>query len=314
MDDGANDHGEAVDDIDAGQSDAGQSDAGQSGAGQSDAGPCVVETIDDATRGLDVCGDLFRSEPIRSTPVTTSLYPGRASALLRVSNGATTVGVAAREAEGYTLTPLGPGAAAALADLLPIEGPITLLGAAGDVVDVAGRWSERCDGAVATTTMFRWYRLGGSVDSKKRTGALRVADGTSIDRAVSWMVAFGDDVGLPLSVDAAAARLGDAIHEGRLFEWVARDEVVSQLTVSPARFGVVRINGVYTPPARRREGYSSAITAAVAARQIARQKVDDVVIDQPASLGVTNRMYRRLGFVSIWDTLAANLSPGSSTP
>ncbi len=273
---------------------------------------CVVETIDDASKGLDRCGDLFRSKPIRSTPVTTSLYPGRASALLRVSNGADTVGVAAEEAEGYTLTPLGAGAAAALADVLAIDRPSTLLGAPGDVVDVAGRWSERCDGAVDTGTMFRWYRLAELVETRKHKGALRVADTASIDRAASWMVAFGEDVGLPLSSDAAAARVGDAIHEGRLFEWVVGDEVVSQLTISPARFGVVRINGVYTPPKLRKDGHSSAITAAAAAQQISRQKVDDVVIDQPASTGVTNRMYRRLGFVSVWDTLAVHLIPGPS--
>jgi hypothetical protein len=275
----------------------------------SDVGECVVETIDDASKGLDACGDLFRREPVRSTPVTTSLYPGRASALLRVSKGADTVGVAAEEAEGYTLTPLGSGAAAALAAVLPIDRSSTLLGAAGDVVDIAGRWSERCDGAVDTGTMFRWYRLGELVEGKKRKGALQVADSASIERAASWMVAFGADVGLPLSADAAAARVGDAIHEGRLFEWVAGDEVVSQLIISPARLGVVRINGVYTPPPLRKHGYSSAITAAVAAQQIARQKVDDVVIDQPASTGVTNRMYRRLGFVSVWDTLAVRLVP-----
>lgn len=289
--------------------DGDDTDAGSGGESASDVNECVVETIDDASKGLDACGDLFRREPVRSTPVTTSLYPGRASALLRVSNGADTVGVAAEEAEGYTLTPLGPGAAAALADVLPIDRPSTLLGAAGDVVDVAGRWSERCDGAVDTGTMFRWYRLGELAEGKKRKGSLRVADSAAVERAASWMMAFGDDVGLPLSAEAAASRVGDAIHEGRLFEWVAGDEVVSQLIISPARFGVVRINGVYTPPPLRKHGHSSAITAAVAGQQIARGKVDDVVIDQPASTGVTNRMYRRLGFQSVWDTLALRLVP-----
>lgn len=270
---------------------------------------CVVETIDDATKGLDVCGDLFRREPIRSTPVTTSLYPGRASALLRVSDGPDTVGVAAAEAEGYTLTPLGPGAAAALAAVLPIDRSSTLLGAAGDVVGIAGHWSERCDGAVDIGSMFRWYRLRGVPETKKRKGTLRVADGAAQRRAASWLEAFGDDVGLPISAEAATARIGDAINESRLFEWVVGDEVVSQLTISPARFGVVRINGVYTPPALRKDGHSSAIATAVAAQQTARQKVDEVVLDQPASTAVTNRMFRRLGFVSVWDTLAVRLLP-----
>ncbi|MEP1125456.1 MAG: hypothetical protein ABJH68_16340 [Ilumatobacter sp.] len=277
--------------------------------GHDGAAACSVEIIADASKGLDVCGDLFRREPIRSTPVTTSLYPGRASALLRVSAGSVTVGVAAEEAEAYTLTPLGPGAAAALADVLPIDRPSTLLGAAGDVADVAGRWTERCDGAVDTGPLFRWYRLGEAPETRKHKGALRAAGTASIDRAARWMVEFGVDVGLPVSVDAARTRVTDAIHEGRLFEWVIGDEVVSQAIISPARFGVVRINGVYTPPPLRKDGHSSAITAAVATQQVARQKVDDVVIDQPASTAVTNRMYRRLGFASAWNTLAVRLVP-----
>lgn len=288
-----------------------ESDAATATEAGDDVPACAVETIVDASKGLDACGDLFRREPIRSTPVTTSLYPGRASALLRVSNGADTVGVAAEEAEGFTLTPLGPGAAHALADVLPIDRPCTLLGAASDVADIAGRWSERCDGAVDAGTIFRWYRLAELVKGKRHKGALRVADGASAGRAASWMVAFGLDVELPLTAEAAEARMGDAIHEGRLFEWVVGDEVVSQLIISPARLGVVRINGVYTPPPLRRFGHSSAITAAVAAQQIARQKVDDVVIDQPASTAVTNRMYRRLGFESVWNTLSLRLTPGT---
>lgn len=63
--------------------------------------------------------------------------------------------------------------------------PSTLLGGAGDVVDIAGRWSERCDGAVDTGTMFRWYRLGELADGKKRKGSLRVADGAAAARSAA---------------------------------------------------------------------------------------------------------------------------------
>ena len=92
-------------------------------------------------------------------------------------------------------------------------------------------------------------------------------------------------------------------------EWRVGDDAVSQLLVSPVRFGVVRINGVYTPPPLRKDGHSGAITAAVAAEQIARQKVDDIVLDQPASNAATNRMYRRLGFAGVADALVVELVP-----
>ena len=47
----------------------------------------------------------------------------------------------------------------------------------------------------------------------------------------------------------------------------------------------------------------------LAAEQIARQKVDEIVLDQPASNAATNRMYRRLGFESVADALVVRLVP-----
>jgi hypothetical protein len=280
-----------------------------------DAPAARVEAIDDASRGLEACGDLFRADPIGSSPVTITLYPGRSSELLRVHHEGRTIGAAVSEATGtdaasYTLTPLGPGAAVALADELPIDRQIRLAGPPSDVAMVAGRWSDRCNGAVDTGGLFRWYRLRTLDDGRRhRKGRLDVASSDSIERAVDWLMAFADDVELPITRDIAAIRIGDAVNEGRLMEWRVGDEVVSQLMVSPVRFGVVRINGVYTPPALRKDGHSGAITAAVAAEQIARQKVDEIVLDQPASNAATNRMYRRLGFESVADALVVRLVP-----
>jgi hypothetical protein len=273
-----------------------------------------VEAIDDASRGLDACGDLFRADPIGSSPVTITLYPGRSSELLRVHDGGNTIGAAVSEATGtataaYTLTPLGPGAAPALAAALPIDRRARLTGRPGDVSAVAGHWSDRCDGAIDTCGLFRWYRLHELAEGRRRKGHLEVATRDSIDRGVAWMSAFAEEIGLPIAHDVADTRIGDAVNEGRLMQWRVGDDVVSQLVVSPARFGVVRINAVHTPPELRKHGYSGAITAAVAAEQIARQKVSEIVLDQPASNATTNRMFRRLGFVAVADALVVELVP-----
>ncbi len=271
-----------------------------------------VEAIDDASRALEACGDLFRADPIGSSPVTITLYPGRSSELLRVHDEGRTIGAAVSEATGtdaaaYTLTPLEPGAVSVLADALPVDRRVRLAGRPSDVAAVAARWSDRCDGAIDTGQLFRWYRLRDLDDGRRRKGRLGVASRDSLERAVDWMMAFSDDVGLPIAHDVATTRIADAVNEGRLMEWCVGDDVVSQLMVSPARFGVVRINGVYTPPALRKDGHSGAITAAVAAQQIARQKVDEIVLDQPASNAATNRMYRRLGFEGVAESLVVQL-------
>ncbi len=284
------------------------------GQPSADAPTARVEAIDDASRGLDACGDLFRADPIGSSPVTITLYPGRSSELLRVHDNGRTIGAAVSEATGtdtasYTLTPLGDGAAVALADALPVDRQIRLAGRPSDVATVAGRWSDRCNGAIDTGGLFRWYRLRALDEGRRRKGRLAVADRDSIERGVDWLTAFADDIGLAMTREIAATRVGDAINEGRLMEWRVGDDVVSQLLVSPARFGVVRIDGVYTPPQLRKDGHSGAITATVAAEQIARQKVDEIVLDQPASNAATNRMFRRLGFESVADALVVRLVP-----
>ncbi|MFT6764528.1 MAG: hypothetical protein ACJAXA_003197 [Candidatus Aldehydirespiratoraceae bacterium] len=268
-----------------------------------------IESIADASKGLEACGDLFRADPIGCSPVTVTLYPGRSSKLLRVTHGSDTIGAAVAEENGWTLAPLGEGAAEVIADELPIDRRLQLTGRPGDVAAIAGRWSDRCDGAIDTGDLFRWYRLGELNEPKKRKGELAVASRDRIDEAVTWLQAYGDDVGLPIAADVAATRVSDAVNEGRLMEWRLGDDIVSQLIVSPVRLAVVRLNAVYTPVALRKDGYSSAIVAAVAAQQIARQKVDHVVFDQPAFNGATNRMYRRLGFESVSESLVVWLTP-----
>ena len=291
------------------------SDTADAGGATPDASSTVrVDVIDDASHALEACGDLFRTDPIGCAPVTITLYPGRSSELLRLHDGGATVGAAVSEATGtatvsYTLTPLEPGASSALARELPDDRRIRLAGRPGDVAEVAGAWSSLRDGAIDTGQLFRWYRLRELAGGRKRKGRLHIAERDSADRAVEWMTAFGVDVGMPIATEVATTRVADAINEGRLMEWRVDEDVVSQLTVSPARFGVVRINGVYTPPGLRKDGHSSAITAAVAAQQIARQKVDEVVLDQPAANAATNRMYRRLGFDGVAMSLVVDLVP-----
>lgn len=268
-----------------------------------------IETITDSSAALEKCGDMFRADPLGCNRVATSLYPGRGVELLRVSEGPDTIGAAVSSSAGYTLTPLQGDAAALIADAIPTEKRLRVVGAPSDVARVAGRWSERCDGAIDTGRLFRWYRLGEIKPRRKRGGSMQVAARDRIDPAARWIVDHSDEIGVARTLDDATAQATDAINESRLVEWAVKGDVVSQLIVSPARLGVARINSVYTPPNLRKEGYSGTLAVAVAAQQIARQKVNDVVVDIPAADGVLNRMYRGLGFESTFETLAVWLVP-----
>ncbi|MEL6894416.1 MAG: hypothetical protein AAFP84_22695, partial [Actinomycetota bacterium] len=253
-----------------------------------------IETLTDGTAANGACGDLFRADALGCNRVTTSLDPGRPAEVLRVHDGADTLGAAVAVGGGFTLTPLRGDAADLIADALPLDRRLRVVGEPGDVATIAGRWSERCDGAIDTGRLFRWYRLDDPHPRKKRGGSTRVAGRDRIDHAAGWGVAFADEIGVPRTLDEATKQMSDATNESRLIEWIVAEQTVSQLVVSPARFGVVRINGLYTPPELRKEGHSGTLVIEVAAQQIARQKVDQVVVEVPAADGVLNRMYRRL--------------------
>ena len=195
--------------------------------------------------------------------------------------------------------------------MLDVEQPIQLSGPAGAVADLAGLLSERCAGAVVEPQLLRMYRAEEVVDpSKRRRGKAFVSERDRVEQAAQWGVDFGRDTGLERSLDDSLAQMTRAVNESRLIEWRSKGEVVSQLLISAARFGVVRLGQVYTPPEHRKKGHGAAFVAAVAQQQLDRQKVDTVILSAQASNVATTRMYRGLGFVRAYEMLNVGIIPG----
>lgn len=270
-----------------------------------------VETITDGAAALDRCGDLFRADPVGCNLVAASLSPSVESQVLRIHDGAETLGAAFLAGDTCVLTHFASAGTEAVLDHLSVEGPVHLMGPAGVVADVAGALSEKCDGAVADVQLSRMYRAESIVEpSKRRRGKDFVTERDRLEEAARWGVGFGKDTGLRRSHDEALAQMTRAVNEGRLIEWRSKGEVVAQLLISAARFGVVRIGQVYTPPEHRKLGHGAAFVAAVAQHQLDRQKVDTVVLTAQAANAVNNRMYRRLGFTSAFEMLDVTVVPG----
>ena len=268
-----------------------------------------IELITDAAVGLERCGDLFRADPIGCNLVAAGLNPGFHFELRRVADDADTMAamlttpdrsiVCGDHAEGVPL----------LAEALTIEQPTQLFGTVSMVAAIAGRWSERCDGTIGDEQLVRVYRLGTLDKPKKRRGQMHPTERTRLDEAARWAFEFGNGTESPRSLEQSIARMTPAVNEGRLIDWVAGGEVVSQLIVSPARFGVVRLGAVQTPPQFRRKGHAASLVCAIAEQQNARQKVDEVIVHTQGSNGAMNRLYRRLGFVSVGELLSVQLTP-----
>ena len=74
--------------------------------------------------------------------------------------------------------------------------------------------------------------------------------------------------------------------------------------------GVARIGPVYTPPARRRRGYGSAVTAR--ATQAALQAgANDVVLYTDLSNPTSNAIYQSIGYVADHDSQERSLVESS---
>lgn len=269
-----------------------------------------VETITDPAAALDRCGDLFRADPVGCNMVATGVLPQGDVEVLRVHDGADTLGVALISGDTCSLSTCAPGVAEALAPLLNVERRIQISGPAGVVADVAGLLSERCSGVIVEPQLFCMYRTADVVEpSKRRRGKAFVSDRDRIDEAARWAVGFGRDTGLERTLDDSVAQMTQAVNESRLIEWRSKGEVVSQLLISAARFGVVRIGFVYTPPEHRKRGHGAAFVAAVTQQQLDRQKVDVVILNTQAENAATNRLYRGLGFVRALEILNVQVVP-----
>ncbi|MFT7503998.1 MAG: GNAT superfamily N-acetyltransferase [Gammaproteobacteria bacterium] len=272
-----------------------------------------IEMICDTHAALEQCGDLFRADPVGSNMVAAALSPAIDFELWRVSDVGTTVAAAFRAGSTCTFSEMSTAAAVAVADELPVDGSLQMIGPAGAVANVAGRWAERCNGIPAALELFRMYRLGELHEpSKRRKGRAFVSERDRLEQAVEWNNAFAHETGVVLTRDESVAQMERAINENRLIEYRVKGEVVSQLVISVVRFGVVRIGLVYTPQDARGRGHASAFSAGVAAQQMERQKVDDVVLNTQSSNAATNRLYRRIGFVPAFEMLSVGLEPGAA--
>ena len=264
-----------------------------------------VDTIIDAHVALERCDDLFAADPIGCNMVAASLRSDVPTRLLRAHNGETTLGAALWWGTGWTLTRLGTGAAVLLADAVStMHGEadrFSVMGEVGDVIELAGRWSELTGGAFETDEVLRVYSLA---ELRPPDVAGQVTAATLEDAAllVRWSVDFGADIGHP-RVDDPTSQVTKAIEQGRIWMWSIDGQPVAQLWTTSARFGAVRIGGVYTPPHFRGNGYASALTAAVSADQRSRSSVDVIMLNTQASNAMTNRLYRRLGFLSMFDSM-----------
>jgi ribosomal protein S18 acetylase RimI-like enzyme len=148
------------------------------------------------------------------------------------------------------------------------------------------------------------YRLDELVPPGGVPGNGRLAAGSDAELLVEWLDGFFVDV-FDATPDRVARRgyLGGIVGDGGdVVLWSVDGALVSMARVHAPAAGMSRIGPVYTPPERRGHGFGAAVTAA-AARHAHRRGAHHVVLFADVVNPGANRIYRRLGFVPVADSL-----------
>jgi predicted GNAT family acetyltransferase len=145
--------------------------------------------------------------------------------------------------------------------------------------------------------LFRLDRLEWPVPLAR--GAARLATPGDRDLVLTWHAAFELEV-------LGATRPNAAWFEHRLGYhglslWEVDGEPVCMASRTPQLCGTVRVTSVYTPPARRGQGYATALTATIS--DTVPAGTENVLIFTDLANPTSNAIYQRLGYRPVEDRL-----------
>jgi len=188
-------------------------------------------------------------------------------------------------------------AAASLADALAGAGH-SLSGVIGPrpaAEAFAQTWAARTGTRAVPRRASSLLRLGRLRPPETVPGAAMVAREDQVDLVAHWLRWFSQEADPGPAVEDSATIARRRVLAGQVWLWVDGGLPVSLAAASAPAFGVVRLGPVFTPPAARRRGYASAVTAALSAASLGAGAAEVVlVVDQDNQRAA--RVYRAIGF------------------
>jgi len=187
-----------------------------------------------------------------------------------------------------------------------------VVGAIPEIDPFASALADRHDAELETRFEQGVYALHTVIPARETRGSMRPAEHADRALVLRWVEAFSTEVlhesgpdgaRLERSVDARLAG-GDA----GFALWEANGRPVSLVGFSGPTPNGIRIGPVYTPPEHRGQGYGSALTAGVSARQLARGRRFCFLytdLGNPTS----NAIYVRIGYERVCDSRELALVP-----
>lgn len=184
---------------------------------------------------------------------------------------------------------------------------MTLPGVRGprEVVEpFAHQWCAVTGAEHSAVTTERLYRLGSLTAPAGVPGVHRIARKADDPLLVKYQCEFAAEAfGHTPDLSRAQATLETAREVGNVYLlWTADGAPVSMAAVRPPVAGVSRIGPVYTAPEVRGRGFGAAVTAE-ACRWALGAGAEQVVLFADLDNPTSNRVYRRLGFMPVGDSV-----------
>jgi GNAT superfamily N-acetyltransferase len=263
----------------------------------------------DAAAFEAVAGGLLTADPVGNTIALTVLdgmvRGGHPAALLLTAHRDGEVVGAALQTPGHPVI-LGAvppehaaAVAAAIPDVVAVNGPL-------ETVQAFARARPESIHIGRTTRLFA---LGELIPPTGVEGKARAATADDLPLLGAWRAAFGVDIDEPFATeDEAREHAANSLALGGAeLLWEVDGVPVAQATAKPVVAGVSRIGPVYTPPERRGHGYASAVTAA-ATHHALDAGAASVVLFTDLGNETTNRIYPRIGYRPLADSVVARFS------
>lgn len=168
---------------------------------------------------------------------------------------------------------------------------------------VAARWSDHAGVTARPAGGRHVYVLDALVMPSVARGRGRRFGPDEVDLVADWLGRFhAEAVPEDPTVDThAVARR--RIEAGELWAWEVMGRPVALAACSAPAIGVARVGPVYTPPAERRNGYGSGVTAS-ATRAALDDGAQRVMLYADVANATSNAIYRHLGYRHDHDALA----------
>ena len=147
----------------------------------------------------------------------------------------------------------------------------------------------------------RLYELMEFGETPRVEGGLRQATQKDRNLMIRWTQAFQDEIGESSSFRDTELRVDKGLAAGQLWLWDHNGEATSMAVGRDPVLGVIRVAGVYTPPAKRGHGYAAACVHALSKhlREQGHRCILYTDLENPTS----NSIYRRIGYRAVAEAL-----------